>query len=305
MVASLDKRNWHRMSLLNGFSLNSFNMFGQFFRKKVVEALPTPQPIPPPAWASAYEPEPAPALPKQRVGPMEFDDEAKAFVTVVLRLLHKNGYPSFGDEFYLEGDWEDLVEEMKEIGFAPNLELLVMDEWRKALAQDRAADTKDFGLRFVATFCTAYIEPVVPGFVRERNRKLLGAYHQVVEAIKRTQGWLQEEELRERIATVEGAGLIGEYTICECVTRFCYVCIVCDRMGRYSLLYSVDSDLAAKISKVFASVLIRRIYQFTPGEMEPFVLIGSLYADCSKSFDSLASVLPNSSYELEAQAMWS
>ena len=133
-------------------------MFKQFFKKKVAEILPTP----PPAWASAYEPEPAPTLPMQRKGEIEFDDKAKAFVNVVLRLLHKNGYPSFADDFYLEGDWEDLVEEMKEVGFAPNLEIVVMDEWHKARAQDSTLDTKDFGLWFIATFHTAYMERVAP-----------------------------------------------------------------------------------------------------------------------------------------------
>jgi hypothetical protein len=41
------------------------------------------------------------------------------------------------------------------------------------------------------------------------------------------------------------------------------------------------------ISEEFASRLIRRIYEFTPGEMEPFVKIGSLYTDCVETFNRL------------------
>jgi hypothetical protein len=58
-------------------------------------------------------------------------------------------------------------------------------------------------------------------------------------------------------------------------------------MGRYNLVYSVDHRFQEMISETFASKLIRRINQFTAGEMESFVIIGSLYNNCIGIFNQI------------------
>jgi bacterioferritin-associated ferredoxin len=50
------------------------------------------------------------------------------------------------------------------------------------------------------------------------------------------------------------------------------------------------------ISEDFASTFIRRIYDFTPGEMEPFVRIGSLCQDCVQLFNQLIEESKNEDY---------
>jgi hypothetical protein len=57
-------------------------------------------------------------------------------------------------------------------------------------------------------------------------------------------------------------------------------------MGRYNIVYSLDYRIKDIIGRDFSSTFIRRIYQFTSGEMEPSVNIGSLYADCSEDFEA-------------------
>lgn len=115
-----------------------------------------------------------------------------------------------------------------------------------------------------------------------RNAKIHDAYQNIILTIDRIQGWLQKEELRTRIESDFTTEPVPQHTYYQCTTAFCIVSLGCDELGRYNIVYSVDFRIKEMISDLFASTLIRRIYEFTPGEMEPFVKIGSLYLDCVK-----------------------
>lgn len=130
-------------------------------------------------------------------------------------------------------------------------------------------------------------ETSAPDFVKERNNKFAKAYKNLVITIDRIQGFLEDEYLRGRIESdmTKKNGTIS--TIFQCTTPFCIISLGCDKMGRYNLVYSVDHRIQEMLGEDMASVLIRRVYDFTPGEMEVFVRIGSLYHDCVGTFNQL------------------
>lgn len=131
-------------------------------------------------------------------------------------------------------------------------------------------------------------EKNAPDFVKERNIRIKEAYQFALITIDRIQGFLEDEYLRGRIESdmTKKEGI--KSTILQCTTPFCIVSLGCDKMGRYNIVYSVDHRIQEMLGKEMASGLIRRIYQFTPGDMEPFVLIGSLYHDCVETYNQVS-----------------
>jgi len=127
----------------------------------------------------------------------------------------------------------------------------------------------------------------VPEFVIERNKKLLGAYSSIIVIITKIQGWLDDERLRTRIESDLQKTPGIKNTMYQCTTPFCVVSLGCDQMGRYNIAYSLDYRIQEMISGPFASTLLRRIYEFTPGELDPFVKIGSLCTDCVQIFNHI------------------
>jgi len=67
-------------------------------------------------------------------------------------------------------------------------------------------------------------------------------------------------------------------------------------MGRYNLVYSVDPRIQKMLGEDMASTLIRRIYEFTPGELSVFVRIGSLYHDCVETFNQMLEDMQTESF---------
>jgi hypothetical protein len=130
-------------------------------------------------------------------------------------------------------------------------------------------------------------ELMAPDFVKERNSRFREAYKYLLITIDRIQGFLEDEYLRGRIESDMTKKEGVKSTILQCSTPFCIISLGCDEMGRYNLVYSLDYRIQEMIGNEMASGLIRRIYQFTPGDMEPFVLIGSLYHDCIESYDQV------------------
>jgi hypothetical protein len=130
-------------------------------------------------------------------------------------------------------------------------------------------------------------EASAPYFIKERNNRIKEAYQFTLVTIDRIQGFLDDEYLRGRIESDMTKKEGVKSTILQCSTPFCIISLGCDEMGRYNLVYSLDYRIQEMIGNEMASGLIRRIYQFTPGDMEPFVLIGSLYHDCIESYDQV------------------
>lgn len=126
-----------------------------------------------------------------------------------------------------------------------------------------------------------------PDYVKERNNRLREAYNSLITTIDRIQGFLEDEYLRGRFESdmTQKNGI--KSTILQCTTPFCILSLGCDEMGRYNIVYSVDYRIQEMLRPDMASILIRRVYQFTPGEMEVFVRIGSLYNDCVETFNQM------------------
>jgi hypothetical protein len=130
-------------------------------------------------------------------------------------------------------------------------------------------------------------EQDAPEFVKERNKKLLDAYFSLITTIEKIQGFLEDEYLRSRIQSKMMLCNDTKSTMYQCTTLWCILSIGCDEMGRYNIVYSLDHRIQKMIGEVFTSTFIRRICEFTPGAMVPFVKIGSLYEDCVLIYDSL------------------
>lgn len=183
---------------------------------------------------------------------------------------------------------EKLIGQALEVtGFIKNIEEIIISDWEKMKLKNISLKRKEFVSIFIAEFHNSKIEAVAPEFVKERNKRLFSAYQSIINTIERMQGWFDDERLRIRIESDFRKKLGIQATMLQCTTPFCKVSLGCDQMGRYNLVYSVDYRFQEMISEEFASRLIRRIYEFTPGEMEPFVKIGSLYTDCVETFNRL------------------
>ena len=130
-------------------------------------------------------------------------------------------------------------------------------------------------------------ETTAPKYVKERNNKISKAYKNILITIDRIQGLLDDEYLRGRIESEMFKKKSIKTTVFQCTTPFIIISLGCDEMGRYNLVYSVDYRFQQMIGEVMANTLLRRIYEFTPGEMEVFVTIGSLYHDCIKTFNQM------------------
>jgi hypothetical protein len=141
-------------------------------------------------------------------------------------------------------------------------------------------------------------ESSAPDFVKERNKRFREAFNNIIITIERIQGFLEDDYLRKRIESdmTKKSGI--KSTILQCSTPFCIISLGCDDMGRYNIVYSVDYRIQEMIGEDMASTLIRRVYQFTPGEMEVFVRIGSLYHDCITTFDQLIEELKTESFHV-------
>ena len=85
----------------------------------------------------------------------------------------------------------------------------------------------------------------------------------------------------------------------NCITSFCFISLGCDVFVRYNIEYGIDSGILTMLPDNMASTLLRRIYEFTPGEMEPFIRIVSLNMDCITYFENtLSSVKNGAGYKL-------
>lgn len=123
--------------------------------------------------------------------------------------------------------------------------------------------------------------------VQERNKKILTAYNNIVSTINRMQGIIEHDFLRLRIESEMVRDPNNKTTILQCATPWCIVSLGCDSLGRYNIVYSVDYRIQEMIGQDMASGIIRRIYEYTPGEMEPFVRIGNLNLDSVNIFHKL------------------
>ena len=130
-------------------------------------------------------------------------------------------------------------------------------------------------------------ESTAPEFVRECNEKMRQAYNSLIHTIDRIQGFLEDDYLRGRIESDMTQKEGTKTTITQCTTPFFIISLGCDQMGRYNLVYSADYRFQEMLGEDMASTLIRRVNDFTPGELSVFVRIGCLYHDCVTTFNQI------------------
>ena len=218
------------------------------------------------------------------------DSRKVAFELLIFTYLEKHGIDQEGNKSSTlkQNNNEELAKQTREfLGFVDNIEEVIISDWIEKRKSNNSLTPKEFVNIFILEFHNIKIENVAPNFVKERNIKLQEAYRQIVHTIERLQGYLENEELRTIIESDFRQKAATQLTMFQCTTLFCIVSLGCDQLGRYNIVYSVDYRFQNMISQDFANTFIRRIYEFTSGEMEPFVRIGSLCADCIEDFKKI------------------
>lgn len=108
-----------------------------------------------------------------------------------------------------------------------------------------------------------------------------------MKSLHRIQAWQDNEKVRVRIEADYLKSIKNFSYISQITTPFIVIILGCDSLGRFQLTYGLDSNYLIILPDDMASTLIRRIYQFTSDEMEPFVSIISLSMDCISMFENL------------------
>ena len=191
---------------------------------------------------------------------------------------------------------------LSELGYEDELERLINDNFIEIQRNIPEITKIDFIQQFAGDFHNKKLIPYTPDFVQERNRELLSAYDSIVETINRIQAWQDNELVRKRIEintlNSNNDNSLGISAINNCITPFCFISLGCDNFGRFNLSYGIDSRILNMLSDNMGSTLLRRIYEFTPGELEPFVGFVSLSMDCITYFENSLKDVLNENYSL-------
>ncbi len=203
-------------------------------------------------------------------------------------VLTKNGIIQFATERWKSEDNLVLNKLMSELGYEDELEKLILDEYKEMKAHRNDLQKFDFIRFFVEEFHNNKLVHYTPEYIQERNKKILNAYFSVIETINRIQAWQDNDLIRKRIeydTLTKATNILGFSEINKCITPFCFLSLGCDVFGRYQLAYGIDHRISKMISDKMANAFIRRVYEFTPGELEPFVGFVSLNMDCISYFE--------------------
>lgn len=194
--------------------------------------------------------------------------------------------------FYPEDIWSHekeyvLNKLLKDMGYEDELEKLIYDQYQLEITASPQITKNGFAQLFAMGFHNKLLASYAPDYIQERNKDFLSAYDYIIETINRIQAWQDHELVRKRIEidTFNSKHYnLGYFDIKKCVTPFCVISLGCDMFGRYNISYGIDSQIQEMISDNMSSTLIRRIYEFTSGTMEPFVRFTSLNMDCISYF---------------------
>jgi hypothetical protein len=209
--------------------------------------------------------------------------------TIADLVLTKNGIIQYEGEVWNPQNNRILVKLKGDLGYEDELEKLIIDEYTEMKNHNSEIKKYDFINLFINSFHNKNLVKYTPEFIQERNKKILSAYNSIIETINRIQAWLDNELVRRRIefnTLKSDHNLLGFSEINKCITPFCFISLGCDVFGRFSLAYGIDSRILNMVSDNMASTLLRRIYEFTPGELEPFVGFVSLDMDCITYFEN-------------------
>ncbi|SEG41153.1 hypothetical protein SAMN05421877_107236 [Sphingobacterium lactis] len=158
---------------------------------------------------------------------------------------------------------------------------------------------------FIANFKHTWLTEFCSYEVRDRNDRVHEAYLNILETIYRTQSWMKEEKLCTKVDVMwEERG--GNYNLLhQTITLFCDIVLACNQRCEYYISYNLDYRCEEMIGKFFTNTLLRRIYEFTMNDLEPYLNLNSLIVDESDNFIEalkesrdddfvMASIVPNS-----------
>lgn len=155
------------------------------------------------------------------------------------------------------------------------------------LLQYPNSNDSDFIDWFITNFKHKWLTEFCSDEIRDRNDRVLKAYMSILETIRRTQTWMEEEKLRAKVEVIwEDRG--GNYNLLhQTVTLFCDIALGCNQKGEYYISYNLDYRCQEMIGKFFTNTLLRRIYEFTTGDLEPYLKLSNLLYDGMDLFADL------------------
>lgn len=185
----------------------------------------------------------------------------------------------------LDGEISKNYEELRDL-LHYNLALdQTIDQLKESfLTKFPESTNSDFIDWFVSAFHNSWLTEHCSNEIKERNQKVYQAYLNILETLNRTQSWLKEDKLRTRIEILwQDRG--GSYNLMhQSVTIFCDIALACNQKGEYYISYNLDYRCQEMIGKFFTNTLLRRIYEFTMDDLEPYLNLNSLLVDESDNF---------------------
>jgi hypothetical protein len=219
---------------------------------------------------------------------------AQIFLMLITSYLFKNGYDdkcNMGSDVKRDNEHEKEYQSFKEIlGYNDLIEDVLINDLEDYFNITTNPNKKEFIKYFTQNFHHIKISKYTSGFIQERNDKIAKAYNSIIECINRIQGWQDNDKLRVKVESNYQNSNSHTSTIYMCTTSFCIVSLGCDQIGSYNIVFSIDYRIKEMIGNDFSNTLIRRIYQFTSGEMESFVNIDSLCFDCVNALDDILNI---------------
>lgn len=128
---------------------------------------------------------------------------------------------------------------------------------------------------------------ILPEDVLDRNEILSQAFKNIKETVRRIQYWIEDEWLRVYILSDFSKDLRSKYILEQLGTSFCVVSLGTNDNGEYSIILSLDSQINEKIGQYFSSILLRRLFEFTPESCAHHVRISNFSKDCDKYLESI------------------
>jgi hypothetical protein len=221
--------------------------------------------------------------------------------TIAEMVLTKNGIIQYEQEVWGNDKQHVLSKLLNDLGYEDELEKLILNEYKEMKNHYSDIQKYDFIRFFTDRFHNKKLAQFTPVYIQDRNKKILNAYNSIIETIHRIQGWLNNEKARRRIEITtlnSSSNDLGFSAINYCITPFCFISLGCDAFGRFNISYGIDSRILNIVTDNMASTLLRRIYEFTPGEMEPFVGFVSLNMDCISYFENTMNDIDKDNYQL-------
>jgi hypothetical protein len=221
--------------------------------------------------------------------------------TIAEMALTKNGIIHYEQEVWGDDKQQVLSKLLADLGYEDELEKLLIDEYNEMKNHFSDIQKYDFIRFFTDRFHNKKLAQFTPVYIQDRNKKIHNAYNSIIETINRIQGWLNNEKTRKRIEITTlntTSNILGFSTVNNCITPFCFVTLGCDTFGRFTISYGIDTNITHMVSDNMASTLLRRIYEFTPGEMEPFVQFVSLSMECVTYFENTLKHVHDDNYQL-------